>query len=271
MTAGGVIDSIRRLELPNSYTVDNYAGHHAALYHRLSSRATGGLEPYVNRIGVDARVLDLACGAGRLAEKLVEQGNDVVGVDLAEPMLERARAQVDAVARNRPGCGTAEFACADIRTWRSDRAFDVVTVVGLTLSLFGPEDRAAILRTAAACVRPGGRVLVDFLPADGVADDTRLYVIPVRLARMRGFSLIEASRDATARTQLADLYTELSRSDGQVVRMFSSTSSVLLAGRAMLDEAVPHGLSPVRPDEPFERITFGDQELGCLVEFERTR
>jgi SAM-dependent methyltransferase len=271
MTAGGVIESIRQLELPNSFTVDNYAGHHAALYHRLSSRAAGGLEPYVDRISPDARVLDLACGAGRLAEKLVGQGNDVVGVDLAEAMLDRARAQVDAVPRSRPGRGTAEFVCADIRTWRPDSAFDVVTVVGLTLSLFAPEDRAAILRTAAACVRPGGRVLVDFLPADGVSDDTRLYVVPVRLAAMRGFSLIEARRDATARTQLADLYTELSRSDGQVVRMFSSTTSVLLATRAVLAEAAVAGLSPLRPDEPAERITFGNQELGCLVEFERTR
>ena len=38
-----------------------------------------------------ARVLDLACGPGRHAVRLVQRGADVLGLDLSLPLLTRAR------------------------------------------------------------------------------------------------------------------------------------------------------------------------------------
>jgi ubiquinone/menaquinone biosynthesis C-methylase UbiE len=41
------------------------------------------------------RILDLACGTGSVAEILAAQGYEVVGVDLSEPMIERARKKAE--------------------------------------------------------------------------------------------------------------------------------------------------------------------------------
>ena len=64
-----------------------------------------------------ARVLDVGCGGGLLSEALASRGATVIGIDLAEPSLEAARAhaaasgaavdyrrvEVEALARERPG------------------------------------------------------------------------------------------------------------------------------------------------------------------------
>lgn len=42
----------------------------------------------------DRRVFDAGCGSGVYAAKLVEQGADVIGVDVSEPMIQEAREHV---------------------------------------------------------------------------------------------------------------------------------------------------------------------------------
>lgn len=38
-----------------------------------------------------SRVIDLGCGTGRLTQKLVERGYDVIGIDPSSSMLEKAK------------------------------------------------------------------------------------------------------------------------------------------------------------------------------------
>jgi 2-polyprenyl-3-methyl-5-hydroxy-6-metoxy-1,4-benzoquinol methylase len=45
-------------------------------------------------VSITARILDLPCGTGRLAEPLLEAGYSVVGVDISAPMLEVASARL---------------------------------------------------------------------------------------------------------------------------------------------------------------------------------
>ena len=51
------------------------------------------LTPLLDRLAL-GRVLDAACGTGAVAQQLVVRGHDVVGVDLSEQMLARARRAV---------------------------------------------------------------------------------------------------------------------------------------------------------------------------------
>lgn len=66
--------------------VEQYAGY-----------AHDGLQPAERRVvdeyftDRDARVLDVGCGTGRTTAPLADLGYDVVGVDLMEPLVERAR------------------------------------------------------------------------------------------------------------------------------------------------------------------------------------
>lgn len=262
MNAAGTVDRIWDAGLPLSYTVDNYTGYHAALYDSFADRGDGGLRHYVSRIAPDASVADLACGSGRLTARLVARGNDVVGVDLAPEMLDRARARL---ARAGAVPGSAEFVHGDVTTWRGARTYDVVTLVGLTYSLFAsPGDRLALLRTAAAAVRPGGRVLLDFLPAEGATDAGEHWVYPTRLGTMSGFTLVEYRRCATRLVQIADLYTELVRTDGRVVRLRSTMTSHLSPLAELAELAARCDLHVPRDEQPVRH-----QEIGSFVVLER--
>lgn len=96
--------------------------------------------------------LDFACGAGRNAVWLAEQGWRVTAVDFSEIALRMARS-LEAERRV-----AVEWVEADVLAWTPPpRAYDLVCV--LYLQLPAGERRTALARAAAA-VRPGGTLLV---------------------------------------------------------------------------------------------------------------
>lgn len=101
------------------------------------------------------QVVDLACGTGRITEVISNQlpGADVIGVDVAETMLSRARERVPA----------ARFECADVRRLAElvpDGTADLVTAFRFFANADQPL-RAAATEAVAAAVRPGGYVLLN--------------------------------------------------------------------------------------------------------------
>jgi SAM-dependent methyltransferase len=102
------------------------------------------------------RVLDVACGTGRLALDLahaVGPGGNVVGVDLSAAMVDAARRRVAA-----HGIGNAVFERMDAEALAlPDASFDVV-VCALGL-MYMPDPRQA-LREMARVLRTGGRIAV---------------------------------------------------------------------------------------------------------------
>ena len=96
------------------------------------------------------RALDLACGEGRNAIWLAEQGWDVTAVDFSDVAVERGRR----IAADR---GVAvDFAVADVVGFEPAGAYDLVIVFYLQL----PEDeRAQVLAAAAGALAPGGTLL----------------------------------------------------------------------------------------------------------------
>ena len=96
--------------------------------------------------------LDFACGAGRNAVWLAEQGWRVTAVDFSGVALRMART-LEAERRV-----AVEWVEADVLAWTPPpRAYDLVCV--LYLQLPAGERRTALARAAAA-VRPGGTLLV---------------------------------------------------------------------------------------------------------------
>ena len=105
--------------------------------------AQDGLLPAV----AGARVLDLACGQGRMSRYLARRGADVVGVDVSAAMLGKARAA---------GPAGITYLRADVTgapAWWDGRPFDGCTC---ELALMDIDDLAGALATVAAELRPGG-------------------------------------------------------------------------------------------------------------------
>jgi glycine/sarcosine N-methyltransferase len=131
------------------------------------------------------RVLDVACGTGMHAVALAQRGYAVAGADLSAGMVERARsnaatAEVEvrfevagfgALARTfgcvprpgDPGLGDCPSAASSGRygPTRTGPSFDAVLCLGNSLPhLLTPTELAAALDDFAACLRPGGLLLI---------------------------------------------------------------------------------------------------------------
>lgn len=99
-------------------------------------------------------VLDLGCGTGRHAECLAGAGFDVLGVDRSAAMLDHARARLGT---------SAAVAEGDVRHFRTDRRFDVVTMLFAVLGYqLENQDVEAALATVRSHLNPGGLFVCDF-------------------------------------------------------------------------------------------------------------
>ena len=110
-------------------------------------------------------VLDVACGYGRHALELAQQGLRLTGLDLSLPLL--IRAADDAQRRGL----AVNFVHADMREMSFNGQFDAAYCV---LSSFGYFDEETNLRVATAICRalkPGGRFLLDILNRDYIVGD----------------------------------------------------------------------------------------------------
>ena len=103
-----------------------------------------------------ARVLDVGCGGGLLAEALTREGAAVVGVDLAPGMIEVARlhAAESALAIDYRLAEAAALLPAE------RDGFDIVTCMEMLEHVPQPAD---MLGSLAALVRPGGTLFVSTL------------------------------------------------------------------------------------------------------------
>ena len=92
------------------------------------------------------RVLDLACGEGTFARRLVQVGCHVTGVDASNDLLTMGRSHGDGV----------EYHCADARDLASLklRDMDAVTCV---MALMNIDPLDAVFKSLAAALKPGGR------------------------------------------------------------------------------------------------------------------
>lgn len=129
-------------------------------------RATVDLDDYEARFrGADAHgeadfvaayspsaVLDAGCGTGRVGAELARRGIDVVGVDLDEHLLARARATAPDVA----------WVAGDLATFRLDRQFPLAVMAGNVLLFCRAEARAAVVARVAAHLTEDGRLVSGF-------------------------------------------------------------------------------------------------------------
>lgn len=115
----------------------------------------GGEDRFRQRV-VDAlalepghHVLELGCGTGAMTRRMLDRGARVTAVDLAEPMLERARARAP----------EASFVVHDVLTLDLGETVDAV-LLAFVLHEMDADTRAGALATARRHLAPGGRLVV---------------------------------------------------------------------------------------------------------------
>ncbi len=113
-------------------------------------------------LGNGMEVLDLACGHGRIANRLAAMGARVTGLDATPLFLELGRADAD-----RHGVHV-EYVHGDMRALPWTDRFDAVVSWFTAYGYFDDAQNRAVLAQVHRALRPGGRFLVELIHKDGL-------------------------------------------------------------------------------------------------------
>jgi SAM-dependent methyltransferase len=108
------------------------------------------------------RVLELACGTGRLTLPLARLGvaEEIVALDTSAPFLERLRSRL----AQEPPATPVSLVESDMRAPAVEGPFDLIAVPFNSLAyLIGREDRVAAVRAARELLAPDGRFAFDLV------------------------------------------------------------------------------------------------------------
>ncbi len=136
--------------------------------------------PFLERVLREAtarRVLDAACGTGMHAVALARRGYEVVGADASAGMIARARASAAAagVAARFDVAGFGELA----QILGERETFDAILCLGNSLPhVRTPQELHQALADFAACLRPGGVLLLQNLNYDRILTHRQRWMEP---------------------------------------------------------------------------------------------
>jgi len=134
--------------------------HYHKLYaHRDTAEAANFVDALVSHLkpASGGSMLDLGCGAGRHARQLAAHGFKVTGLDLAARSIETAK-QFEG--------RTLRFRRHDMRVPFGSRAYDYVFSFFTSFGYFDdPAEQATVVRNIARALKPGGRLVLDYLNA----------------------------------------------------------------------------------------------------------
>jgi len=101
-------------------------------------------------------VLDLACGHGRIANRLADRGARMMGLDATPLFLERARADAERLGVE------VEYVEGDMRELPWESRFDRIVNWFTAFGYFDDDEQdRRVLRAAHRALRPGGRLLIE--------------------------------------------------------------------------------------------------------------
>jgi len=99
-------------------------------------------------------VLEIACGTGRVALRLAQDGVSVVGIDISAAMLDVAR-------EKSVGMPNVRWVEGDMRSFELDETFGLAIIPGHPFqSMLTPEDQVACLECIRRHLVPGGVLVV---------------------------------------------------------------------------------------------------------------
>ncbi len=213
------------------------------------------------------RILDAACGTGMHAIALANEGNILSGADISPEMVKKAQANARAVQVNvdfRP-VGFGDLAQAYQNT--SIFPFDALICLGNSLPhLLSSDEILAALKDMAACLRPGGMLLLQNRNFDAVMAEHNRWQ-GLQSSKEGGeewlfLRFYDFDADGLITFNIIDLHKDRNSAWAQTVsttRLFPLKQEILLP---LLDKARFHQLSCYGKMETEE---FNPEKSGNLV------
>ncbi len=189
-----------------------------------------------------ASVVDVPCGPGDHCIELARRGFRVTGVDRSEVLLEHAR-------RRAADAGVAPtFLSGDMRSVRLTPSFDALICLWGSFGYFDDEGDRCQLETFHSLIRPGGQLLLDVLPLEGI-----LMHFEPRDSHRTGSMIVVQDRRYDQRGQRLESDWAFHRGDECIRRTTSMRLYTLREALALLEGA---GFDDVRFLDPETREPF---------------
>jgi SAM-dependent methyltransferase len=102
-----------------------------------------------------SQVLDLACGHGRIANRLAVKGASVTGLDVTSRFLDLARRDADALGVE------VDYIQGDMREMAFEDRFDAVSCIFTSFGYFDDDDGRRVLQAVRRALRPGGSLCLE--------------------------------------------------------------------------------------------------------------
>ena len=144
-----------QLFAPSEVFDDDYLYFYAKHLGDERSDTEAGLIWSLGQVGAGDRVLDLACGHGRIATRLASRGASVTGLDLSSHFLDLARRE--AAERDT----AVEYVLGDMTDLLWSQEFDLVVSWFTSFGYMDDAGNRSILTKIHRSLRPGGRVLLE--------------------------------------------------------------------------------------------------------------
>lgn len=137
---------------------------YAELYDIVSQATNTGedVEFYVDQAKqVDGKVLEIACGTGRIYLEMLEAGVEASGIDLSGEMLEKLREKAESRGLN------PDVSKADMRDFELEEEFSLITIPYRSfLHNLTSEDQLKTLETIYNHLEDDGKVILNFYSPD---------------------------------------------------------------------------------------------------------
>jgi len=155
-----------------SYTTERVSRFYAETYDAVVGDWPGEIDFYrdlARQTGATGhRVLEIACGTGRVAIRLAQDGVDVVGLDLSPAMLSVAH-------QKSAGISNIRWVRADMRSFGLGETFGLTVIPGHSFqNILTADDQLAALTAIRRHLVPGGMLVVhlDHLSMDWLGELT---------------------------------------------------------------------------------------------------
>jgi SAM-dependent methyltransferase len=159
-------------DVANMFSVDDYMYFYSDYLTPARSDTETTQAVQLLRMDHPLRVLDLACGFGRIANRLALLGHRVTGVEYQAGFLDIARTDA---ARNRVRIahsgGRVEYIQGDMRTIDFEGQFDRAIMMFNSFGYFTDEENLLVLQNIHRALKPGGLIGFDIANRDGVLND----------------------------------------------------------------------------------------------------
>ncbi|MFL9924592.1 class I SAM-dependent methyltransferase [Herbaspirillum lusitanum] len=147
-------------------------------------------------------ILEMGCGTGIHAQRLVEKGYTVHGIDLSDDMLAAAKQRVEALPAMRE---RLTFDSGNVRTYKAGLKFDIVISLFHVVSYQSTNaDLRAMFQNAAQHLKDGGAFIFDFWHGPAVLTERP----SVRMKRMESDE-IAVTRVATPSVNMIENYVDV--------------------------------------------------------------